>query len=155
MTQIIHSPRAGKQGRIRLGCSAVILDETRSRVLLTRRADNGQWCLPSGGMEPGESVAEACAREVFEETGLKVEILRLTGVYSDPDYLVIYPDNNRVQIVALNFEARMTDGKPGLSDETTAFGWYTVDEIEKMEIILDHRQRVLDTLAAQSEAFIR
>jgi ADP-ribose pyrophosphatase YjhB (NUDIX family) len=44
-----------------LGCSAAIFDE-RGRILLTRRADNGQWCLPGGRMESGESAAEACER---------------------------------------------------------------------------------------------
>ena len=62
MTQILCGERIGKQGKIRLGCSAAIFDE-RGRILLTRRADNNQWCLPSGGMEPGESAAEACERE--------------------------------------------------------------------------------------------
>jgi ADP-ribose pyrophosphatase YjhB (NUDIX family) len=155
MTTIIHGERVGKQGSIRLGCSAVVFNETRSRVLLTRRLDNGQWCLPSGGVEPGESVAEACKRETYEETGLEVEIVRLTGVYSDPDFLVKYQDGNQAQIVALNFEARITSGTPGLSNETSAFGWYSIKEIEGLEVLLNHRQRILDTLAANPEAFIR
>ena len=56
MTQVLYGERIGKQGKIRLGCSAAIFDE-RGRILLTRRADNNQWCLPGGGMEPGESAA--------------------------------------------------------------------------------------------------
>jgi len=71
MTQILYGDRIAAQGKIRLGCSAAIFD-SQSRVLLTKRQDNGQWCLPSGGMEPGESVAEGCEREVLEETGLSV-----------------------------------------------------------------------------------
>ena len=71
MTQILYGERIGKQGKIRLGCSAAIFDE-HGRILLTRRADNGQWCLPGGGMESGESAAEACEREVLEETGLSL-----------------------------------------------------------------------------------
>jgi ADP-ribose pyrophosphatase YjhB (NUDIX family) len=65
MTQVFYGPRLSKQGKIRLGCSAAIFDES-GRILLTRRADNGQWCLPGGRMESGESAAEACEREVFE-----------------------------------------------------------------------------------------
>ena len=95
MTKVVFGERIGREGKLRLGCSAVILDETRQKVLLTRRADNGQWCLPSGGMEPGESAAEACAREVREETGLHVRVVRLIGVYSDPNQLIIYPDGLR------------------------------------------------------------
>src|SRR5512140_3349027 len=114
MIQILFGERIGRQGAIRLGCAAILFDETRQKVLLTRRADNGQWCLPSGGMEPGESAAEACAREVWEETGLHVRILRLTGVYSDPNQLIVYPDGTKIQVVALNFETEVTGGELGL-----------------------------------------
>src|SRR5215510_8615229 len=126
MTQILYGERLGKQGKIRLGCSAAIFDE-RGRVLLTKRKDNGQWCLPSGGMEPGESVAEACEREVFEETGLSVRVKRLVGVYSHPDQLTVYEDGNKFQIVALHFEAEIISGEIGLSDETSDFGYFTIE----------------------------
>ena len=89
MTQILYGDRIGRQGNIRLGCSAVLFDVNREKVLLTRRADNGRWCLPSGGVEPGESVTEACIRETLEETGLRVRVKRLTSVFSSPDRLVI------------------------------------------------------------------
>ena len=154
MTQIIYGDRIGKQGKIRLGCSAAIFDE-RGRVLLTKRLDNGQWCLPSGGLEPGESAAEACEREILEETGLSVVVKRLVGVYSHPDQLVIYPDGNKVQIVALHFEAEIIGGELGLSDETSDFGYFTMEEIEGLEMLDRHTERIIDTLARQSEAFIR
>ena len=154
MTQILYGDRIAKQGKIRLGCSAAIFDKD-GRVLLTKRQDNGQWCLPSGGVEPGESVAEGCEREVFEETGLKVRVKRFVGVYSHPDQLVIYPDGNKVQIVALHFEAEVTGGELGLSDETSDYGYFSLEEIEKLDIIFRHKERILDTRANQPEAFIR
>ncbi len=58
VTTIHYGERIGCEGNIRLGCSAIILDETRQKVLLTERADNKQWCLPSGGVDPGEFVEE-------------------------------------------------------------------------------------------------
>src|SRR5690242_9715946 len=155
MTKVIFGERIGREGRLRLGCSAVILDETRQKVLLTRRADNGQWCLPSGGMEPGESVTEACAREVWEETGLRVRVLRLVGVYSDPNQLIIYPDGTKIQVVALNFEAEVTGGELGLSDETTEFGYFSLDQAAQMDIIGHHLQRIQDTLLGEPAALIK
>jgi len=154
MTQILHENRIGKQGKIRLGCSAAIFDE-QGRVLLTQRKDNGQWCLPGGGMDPGESMVETCIREVWEETGLEVIVDRLVGVYSDPNSLVIYPDGNKAQIVALHFEAEIIGGELGLSDETLAFGYFALEELQDMELWLNHKDRIHDTLAAQSEAFIK
>ena len=154
MTQVLYSERISRQGKIRLGCSAAIFDE-QGRVFLTRRVDNGQWCLPSGGMEPGESVTEACAREVWEETGLRVRVIRLVGVYSHPDQLTVYPDGNKFHIVALHFEAEVVSGEPGLSDETTDFGYFSMEEIQSMEFLGRHKERILDTLEKHPEALIK
>jgi len=154
MTHIIYGDRIGAQGKIRLGCSAAIFDP-QGRVLLTKRRDNGQWCLPSGGVEPGESVAEGCEREVFEETGLIVKVKRFVGVYSHPDLLAVYSETDKFQIVALHFEAEIIDGKVGLSDETSDYGYFTMGEVENLEMLGRHKERILDTLANQKEAFVR
>ncbi len=155
MTQVLHGERIGKNGRIRLGCSAVIFDEAREKVLLTKRADNGQWCLPSGGVDPGESVKETIVREVREETGLTVRVLRLVGVYSDPDWLVVYDEQTAVQIVALNFEAEITAGEPGLSDETSDWGYFSLEEVGQLDMLLNHKSRIQDAFVGQPAAYIK
>lgn len=154
MTQVHYGDQLGKQGKLRLGCSAIIFDENK-RVLLTRRTDNGQWCLPGGAMDSGESAAEACIREVWEETGLRVRVKRLVGVYSDPNQLVVYPDGNKAFVVALSFEAEIVGGELGLSNETTDAGFFTLKEMETMSMLGNHRSRVDDALANQAEAFIK
>jgi 8-oxo-dGTP pyrophosphatase MutT (NUDIX family) len=154
MTQILYGDRLGKQGQLRLGCSAIIFDENK-RVLLTRRTDNGQWCLPGGGMDSGESAAEACEREVWEETGLRSKVKRLVGVYSDPHQLIIYPDGNKVFVVALSFEAEIIGGKLGLSNETTDVGFFSMSAMEMMTMLGNHKSRVEDALLNQAEAFIK
>ena len=63
--------------------SAIILNEN-GEVLMQRRMDTKKWCIISGHVEFGESVEEAMIREVFEETNVKSEVLRLIGVYSSP-----------------------------------------------------------------------
>ena len=155
MTQILSGERIGRQGKIRLGCSGVLFDSNREKVLLTRRADNGQWCLPSGGVEPGESVSEACARETWEETGLMVQVERLTSIFSSADRLVIYSDGSQFQFVILNFEVREISWKIRLSDETIDIGFYSTTEINTMDIFPHHKQFISDTLAGQDAAFIR
>lgn len=154
MTQVLYGERISRQGEIRLGCSAAIFDE-QGRIFLTRRADNGQWCLPGGRMESGESVAEACEREVWEETGLHVRVTRLVGVYSHPDQLVVYPDGNKAHIVALHFEAEILSGTPALSSETTDFGYFTIDEIQSMDFLGRHKERISDTLARHPDTVIK
>ena len=154
MTQVFFGPRLGREGKIRLGCSAAIFD-AQGRILLTKRADNGQWCLPGGAVEPGESVAEACEREVFEETGLSVRVKRLVGVYSHPDMLVLYPDGKKIQVVALHFEVVVTGGEACLSDETSDFGYFTLEEMEGLEFLGRHKERILDTFENYRETVIK
>ena len=155
MTQVLYGERLGKEGTIRVGCSAVIFDEKREKVLLTRRADNGRWCVPGGGMDAGESAAEACIREVWEETGLHVSVTRLVGVYSNPDQLVIYPDGHKVHFVVMGFEAQIIGGELGLSNETTEVGFFSLQAIESLPMHGQHKQRVEDALLDQAEALIR
>lgn len=154
-TRVIEGRRVGKLGRIRTGCSAVIFDPSRTRILLTRRTDNGLWCLPGGKVNPGEDVSEACAREVAEETGLSARITRLIGVYSSPDWLVEYPDGNRVQTVALCFEVVVEGGEPTITAEVSEFGYFCASEIEHLDLMLNHLQRLQDAFADQACAFIR
>ena len=111
---LIYGDRIGKLGRIVTACDAVIFDSPGEKVLLTRRTDNGRWCLPGGAMDPGESAAECCAREVLEETGLIVRVGKLIGVYSTPHRIIEYADGNRRQGLTLCFEAEVVGGELGV-----------------------------------------
>jgi ADP-ribose pyrophosphatase YjhB (NUDIX family) len=154
-TRIVYGDRIGKEAKLRLGCSAVLFSENRQSVLLTRRTDNGQWCLPGGMIEPGESVAEGCVREVFEETGLKVRVVRLIGVYSDPNRMTVYPDGNKAQVIVLNFEVEIIGGALGLSNETTDAKFFPIPEIRQMELFNDHAEHIYDTLAGNNGALVK
>ena len=155
MTKIIYGDRMGRLGKLGVGCSAAIFDGGRRKVLLTRRSDNGLWCLPGGHMEPGESAAETCVREVKEETGLDVGVVKLVGIYTDPNRMIEYPDGNRYHMVTLNFEAEATGGELTLSDETTAYGYFSPDEIKGIELMNNHQQRIADAFAGVDAAFVR
>lgn len=155
MTKVLYGERIGKRARLRVGCSAAIFDGHRDKLLLIQRSDNGQWCLPGGGMDAGESIVEACAREVLEETGLVVEAGRLIGAYTSPDVVLAYPDGNEVQVVGLLFEATVVGGELGISDEATAFGYFSQAEVEGVDLLPLHRDRIHDAFAGQEAAFVR
>src|SRR5206468_2417151 len=91
---------SGSSARFRIGVNALIFDE--GHILLAHRRDIDWWNLPGGGMEVGETVDEAVRREVYEETGLEVEVGQLVGVYSKP----------QKQEIVLTLRCRVTAGVP-------------------------------------------
>ena len=62
------------------------------QVLLVRRIDDGNWELPGGRVEVGETARQAVVREVAEESGISIELTALSGVYSDPSHVLVDPD---------------------------------------------------------------
>ncbi len=155
MTRLYYGDRISKYGTLRIGCSAILFDADRRKVLLTRRKDNGEWCLPGGAMEAGESVEEACAREFYEETGLVVRPVRLVGIYSNRDVLIEYPDGNRVQMVVLHFEVERQGGEMQLSPETTEIGFFDLEQVHHMKLLGHHYQRILDSLELRPSPILR
>lgn len=137
---------------LRLSVSAVVWrGEGARELLLMQRSDNGHWGLPGGYVEPGESVLEATAREVLEETGVRIEVGRLVGVYSDPARQVIaYSESRRVQAVNLCFEALAAGrGEMGTPEETLAAGFFAADALPE-PLVPIHRIRLEDALRARA-----
>ena len=119
------------------GPAAAVMDG--DRLLLTKRTDNGEWCLPGGAIDSGERPAEAAERETLEETGLVVRVTGLVGVYSNPDVVVVYPDGNRVQVLGVVFRAEIVSGEAGCSAEVSESGWFTAQEAADLTVIAGHR----------------
>jgi len=139
---------------IRPAASAVIFDR-RGRLLLQQRSDGGQWGLPGGSVEIGESVRDAVAREVREETGLIVAVRRLVGVYSVPSLqLVRYPDGNVWHYVSVSFECAVRGGSLATCDETLALEYFPLRRLPPT--LLDHhRIRIRDASSGKVAPFIR
>src|SRR5262245_1329162 len=143
-----------KAEAIRPSVSAVTLHD--GRLLLMRRADSGQWGLPGGSVEIGETVTAAVEREVREETGYEVAVGRLVGVYSDPRFQVVrYPDGSVWHYVNLCFACDLRGGAPRpQAEETLALGWFAPDALPANLLPL-HRPRIGDAMVSQAEPFIR
>lgn len=140
---------------IRPGVAVIIFDEC-NRVLLQKRADVNLWGIPSGHVEPGETVTQAATREVWEETGLDVSVIRLIGVYSEPDSQVFdYPDGRCVHFVTVCFEARVKGGelKPQCS-ETLELCYFSPDKLPD-NLLFMHPRWLEDALARQEIPFVR
>jgi len=111
------------------GVTGVVLDDT-GRLLLGRRADTGDWALPSGILEPGEQPADGLAREVEEETCVRVQVEALTSVWTQPE--VHYPNGDRSRYLDLCFLCSDLSGEPRVGDgELTEVGWFDRDALPR------------------------
>ena len=148
-------PFSGSPDVVRPGTCAVIFNEG-GEALLEKRADYGLWGLPGGVVEAGESVESGVIREVLEETGLRVAVKRLVGVYSDPGHysIAVYPGGISVHYVSLLFECERLEGELRISSESTDIGYFNPRELPK-EMVIAHEIRIRDALANQSTPFIR
>src|SRR5438093_13780789 len=72
--------------------ASAVVEDGQGRVLLHLRRDNQLWALPGGTMDIGETIEQTAIREVKEETGVDIEIVRLVGIYSDPHHVIEYSD---------------------------------------------------------------
>ncbi len=134
-------PDAPKPNSIVPAVTAVVEDE-QGRVLLIHRVDNGRWALPGGQVEVGERVAETVVREVREETGIEVEVVGLTGIYSDPKHVIAYDDGEVRQQFALSFRARPIGGSLRGSDEGSEVRWLSSSELDGLDIHPSMRLRI-------------
>ena len=155
MCKIIYGERIGKTTPLVVACDGVIFDGTKHKILLTKRTDNGEWCLPGGKMEPGESASECCVSEVLEETGLAVAVERLVGVYSSPGCIVEYTDGNRKQGVDLLFEAAIIGCDIRTTEETTDVGYFPIEKMGSLGIMELMKERISDAYEFRTVAFLR
>ena len=148
-------PLTGMPVRLGLGANAVIFDDD-GLVLLEKRSDNGWWGLPGGHVEIGESAQDAVVREVLEETGLRVEVIRLMGIYSHPDNFcfVQYPDGNTAHVLSTVFECTPTGGRLQMSEESTDLQYHPVDGLPE-QVLLSHRIRIEDAALCAEAPFVK
>jgi hypothetical protein len=72
--------------------NVIVMDDEGS-ILLIRRTDNGNWAVPGGAVDLGESVAQAAVRETTEESGIECEVTGIVGIYTDPRHVILYTYN--------------------------------------------------------------
>lgn len=124
------------------GVAANVAIIHEGKILLTKREDFETWVLPSGGVEDGESIAQAAIRETKEETGLDVELTRLVGVYSRI--------SNMSPVHAILFTAKPVGGEIKCQEgETIAVEWFAFDELPS-PLSAGHKRRIEDAISGVS-----
>lgn len=148
-TDYYHDPAAPAANSLVVGTSAVIAD-SEGRILLHRRADSGNWALPGGAMELGETLADCAVREVREETGFEVRIDRIVGIYSDPGHVFAYDDGEIRQEFSICLAATITGGHLAVSSESTDVRFFATSELAGLQIHQSIRARIEDYLTSQA-----
>ena len=129
-----------------VGVGAVIVRD--NRVLLIRRGQApllGEWSLPGGVLECGETLREATIREAREETGLAVEVGEMLGVYER----VIRSEDARVRYhyVLIDFLCRPVAGELKAASDAAEAGWFTREELPPLNLAYDANDVVRKGLA--------
>ena len=126
-----------------IGAFAIILDDQR-QVLLCHRRDADLWNLPGGHIERGETPRQAVIREVKEETGLKVVVQSLAGIYVNP----------LRRNVAFSFVCQIRGGTMTTSDESDAVAYFDFEKIPRYTSPY-HRARIWDVLKGREHFHLK
>ena len=137
-----------------VGCG-VLIENEKGEVLLQRRSDTGEWCVPGGALEPGETYVEAATRELSEEVGIKVSDLQLFGLYSGADREIHYPNGDVVYSLSVIFITRSFTGEISDSDsEVLEHRFFDKDSIPK-ELFYPDARPILDWAKGEKEIAVK
>jgi 8-oxo-dGTP diphosphatase len=119
-----------------VGVGAIIIDA--ERVALVKRGHpplQGEWSIPGGVLELGETLRAAAAREAREETSLNVEAQELLGVYDR----VLRDDHDRVlyHYVLVDFLCRRIAGELNAAGDAAEVRWFTREELSSLKLAPD------------------
>ncbi len=112
-----------------------------NKILLVKRGQpphQGEWALPGGFVEYGETVEAAAKREVQEETGIAISLSAILGVYSVPER------DPRGHTVSVVFVGKMIGGQLQGGDDAADARWYDLDNLREEQLAFDHEMIVQD-----------
>lgn len=133
-------PAAPEVNSIKPSAGAFVRDD-EGRILLIRRDDNGNWSMPGGAMDPGESLTDCAVRETLEETGIRIAATDLVGIWTDPLHRIEYTSDGEVrQEFTVIYAGRYLSGEPTPSKESLSVEWVDAEKVPSLQ--MDRSQRV-------------
>jgi 8-oxo-dGTP pyrophosphatase MutT (NUDIX family) len=137
----------GRQKVLAIAARAIIQD-SKGRILLVRRRDNGSWVMPAGSIELEESILDCLKREVREETGLTVLSANPIAIYSDPHYAFVTAYGDPYQMFCLVFVVDEWSGEVKTqTEETTDARFFALDKLPDIPNL--YRETLADLQAYQ------
>lgn len=133
---------------------AFVVRQDDGQVLLHKREEEDGWSPPSGTLRGGEKIGAALGREIEEETGLVVEMVRLVAIHSDPEHQVIRTiDGQLTHFITCVFTCRRTGGELRPNGEAPEWDWF---HPQKLPPLTDFGRAYLeDALSDQDEVVVR
>ncbi|MFG2902064.1 NUDIX domain-containing protein [Streptomyces zaomyceticus] len=149
-----RDPAAPKANSVVPSVTAVVRDDS-GRLLVIHKTDNDLWALPGGGHDIGERIADTVVREVEEETGIRVVVDGIVGLYTDPEHVLAYDDGEVRQQFSICFRAHPVGGTLRTSSESKEVRWMSPADLDDLEIHPSMRLRIHHGLdESQREPYI-
>jgi len=121
----------------------VVVANDSGDLLMIRRTDNGNWAVPGGAIDLGETVTQAAVRETREETGIECRVTGLVGIYTDPRHVILYTSNGEArQEFSIVLTAVPIGGQPTPSDESSDVRWVPRDDLAGYQVDRSMRLRL-------------
>ena len=123
----------------------IIIENDAGEYLFIRRIDNGQIGLPAGAIEFNESIEQCIRREVKEETGLELNVVKVIGISSNPTLeLAHYPNGDATQYLCVEFYAKEYIGEPKADDVESSEVFF--GGAEQIELLPANERSTFDSL---------
>lgn len=138
----LNDPDAPPANSLVPSVNSIVLNN-QDQLLLIRRTDNGNWSLPGGAVDIGETIRQAATRETREETGIESEITGISGIYTNPDHVIEYTSDGEVrQEFSIVLTAKAIAGRPTPSDESSQVVWAAAEHLDDYPMHPSMRARV-------------
>ena len=125
--------KVGHDPIIYAGATVLVFNE-KGELLLNLRSDTGDWGIPGGGKELGETLEECAVRELKEETDLDADALELVAVLSGDAYHYSYPNGDEVDTIIALYRVRNYSGRLCINDgESTELIFFPLEGLPKLE----------------------
>lgn len=148
-----RDPQAPKANSVVPSVTAVVRNAA-GELLLIHKTDNDLWALPGGGHDVGESIGDTVVREVEEETGMRVVVDGVVGLYTDPQHVMAYDDGEVRQQFSICFQAAPVGGELRTSSESKEVRWVSPSDLDDLTIHPSMRLRIDHGLSDRTEPYV-